>query len=101
MEIGPLLTSWGDIGLSGIVMVTVSSLLLGLIVPYRQVKDLRVDRDKRIEELREENKELKEAARMAIEAREQSAKQVTELLEVGKLANDLMRALHKASEPTP
>lgn len=80
-------------GAVGVLAFVFTMILTARLVPRRTVMDIRLDRDERLAEMREEIVTWRTAHERSEAARETLASQVTELLELGRTTDQYIRAL--------
>ncbi|MEZ7005657.1 hypothetical protein [Streptomyces sp. AD55] len=80
-------------GAGAIVTLIVLLILRGNLVSRAVLEDVRKDRDARVAELLEERDAWREAHRESEAARIEAQKQVSELLELSRIADHVLRAI--------
>lgn len=76
-----------------LIALIVVLILTGRLVPRRQMEDLREDRDARLAAAERQVETWQAAYAAAVESRKAAQEQVTQLMETGRAAQDIMNAL--------
>lgn len=90
----------GNIGFAGLVTLAIVLIFRGDIVPRSTVDTLNANWDLMMKAKVSENEMLKEAYRMSEKARETSAEDVKELLELARTTVHLLTSIRKDAERT-